>query len=559
MQNRQNKLNTELYIAKRMLEKGDGDKKVSKPIVFLAITGITLGIAVMILSISIASGFQKEVREKIVGFGSHVQISSSYNNVSFESSPLLIDEINIEEITKDAAVANVQIYAYKPAIMQAKNSQEENEEGETIRDIQGVVFKGISSDFNSEFFGKHLKKGTIPHYNNKTISDSVLISEYIAKKLRLSIHDKVSTFFVKQAGPKQRNLIVAGIYETGLEDFDKQFCFIDINQIRKLNEWGISTFLQLQEECEHGFLVLEAKVFGGNKNYRYSWNNGAFGIEAKQLLCPLKDTVIQLVASDFESNGYLEPEELKSIPDTAWLTIKVEGNKELTCNCNQKSSLLNPEYLNDSVTKFQFNDIQFTTTLRTSGGSADKYSGGVEVLLKEFEQLEKGEDIIESYVGPQFNVTTIVNQNEEIFNWLAMLDMNVYIIIGLMILVAIINMTSALMVLILEKTQMIGILKALGATNWSVRKVFIYNGAYLIFKGMLYGNLLAIIVMVLQNQFHIITLPQENYYVSVVPMDFPVLALASINLGAFVVCYLALVLPSYIVTKITPVKAIKFD
>lgn len=559
MQNRQNKLNTELYIAKRMLEKGTGDKKVSKPIVFLAIAGITLGIAVMILSISIASGFQKEVREKIVGFGSHVQISSSYNNVSFESSPLLINDIPILEIEKDKAVENVQVYAYKPAIMQAKDSKMSSEDGEVIRDIQGVIFKGISNDFNPDFFRKHLKEGIIPSYNDNSISDSILISKYIASKLQLATNDKVSTFFVKQEGPKQRSLIVAGIYETGLEDFDKQFCFMDIDHVRKLNEWGVSAFLQIQEECKHGFLVLEAKVFGGNKNYRYSWNKSSFGVEDKQLLCPVKDTVIELIASDFQSNGYLDPEEQVSIADTAWLTIEVEGGELLNCNCSQENSPLNLEYLNDSVISFEFKGKSIQTTLRTSGGSASQYSGGVEVLLKEFNQLEKGEDIIESYVGPQFNVTTIVNQNEEIFNWLEMLDMNVYIIIGLMILVAIINMTSALMVLILEKTQMIGILKSLGATNWSVRKVFIYNGAYLIFKGMIYGNLLALIVIFLQNQFHIITLPQENYYVSVVPMDYPVLAMFFVNLGAFFVCYLALVLPSYIVTKITPVKAIKFD
>lgn len=542
-----------------MLEKGGDTKKVSKPIVFLAIAGITLGIAVMILSISIASGFQKEVREKIIGFGSHVQITSSYNNVSFESSPLLISEINRAEIQQNPKVNSVQVYAYKPAIMQAKLSLEETEDGEAIRDIQGVVFKGISSDFNSTFFQKHLKEGRIPTFTQKGISDSILVSRYIANKLRLTINDKVSTFFVKQEGPKQRNLVVAGIYETGLEDFDKQFCFIDINQVRKLNEWGIETFLQVQEKCDHGFIVIEAKVFGGNQNYRYSWNGGDFGIESKKIFCPVKDTIIQLVASDFESNGYLEPEEQKSIPDTAWLSIKVSESKINDCNCDQLNTNLKPNYKNDSTTLFTIGNNTLTTTLTTSGGSGSSYSGGIEVLLNEFEQLVEGEKIVEKYVGPQYNVTTVIDQNEEIFNWLEMLDMNVYIIIGLMILVAIINMTSALMVLILEKTQMIGILKALGASNWSVRKIFIYNGAYLISKGLLYGNLLAVSIILLQNYFQIITLPQENYYVSVVPMDFPVLILLLVNLCAFIVCYFALVLPSYIVTKISPVKAIKFD
>lgn len=540
-----------------MLENKKGEKKVSKPIVFLAIAGITLGIAVMLLSISIASGFQKEVRQKIIGFGSHVQISSSYNNLSFESSSLKMNEIPIEEIKKDEAVKHIQVYAYKPAIMQAKQTDAVNSEGQKIRDILGVVFKGVSSDFNKDFFQKHLKEGQIPNYTSGNTNDSIVVSKYIANKLQLKINDKVATFFVKQEGPKQRNLIVAGIYETGLEDFDKQFSFIDINQVRKLNEWGISAYLQIEEYCEHGFVIVAGKVFGGNQNYRYSWNNQPFNAEAKQIFCPIKDTVIQLVASDFESNSYLDPLEQKSIADTAWLIIKTEGRNN--CNCESGSVSLNPEYLNDSVTKYFTQDGSFTTTLRTSGGSGKHYSGGVEVLLNKFEDLDRGEEIIESYVGPQFNVSTVVTQNEEIFNWLEMLDMNVYIIIGLMIIVAIINMTSALMVLILEKTQMIGVLKALGATNWSVRKVFIYNGAYLILKGLIYGNLLALLIIFIQNKFHVITLPQENYYVSIVPMDFPVIAILIVNLGAFLICYLALVLPSFIVTKITPVKAIKFD
>jgi len=551
-------LNTELYIAKRMLENGKKGNKISKPIVTLAISGITLGIAVMILSISIASGFQKEVREKIVGFGSHVQITNSYNNISYESSAMLVSEIDTQQIANNPTVTNVQIFAYKPAIMQSKNSLEKNENGEKIRDIQGVVFKGIGKDFDPSYFQSHLVKGHIPLFEKKEINDSILISQYIANKLHLKIGDKASTFFIKQEGPKQRNLIVAGIYETGLEDFDKRFCFIDIKQIRKLNQWGISTYLSINENCEHGFLVVEASVFGGNQNYRYSWNNKEFDIESKQILCPIKDTVIKVVASDFQSRGYLEPLDMISVPDTAWLKIKVDATNT-KCKCATPNEPLDIEYINDSTTQFYINGSKVTTILTTSGGSDKYYSGGIEILLANFKDLEKGEEIIENYVGPLYNVTTIVSQNEEIFNWLEMLDMNVYIIIGLMILVAIINMTSALMVLILEKTQMIGILKALGATNWSVRKIFIYNGAYLIFKGMLYGNILALCIIFLQNQFSIITLPQENYFVSIVPMDFPLSSILLVNIGAFIVCYLALVLPSYIVTKITPVKAIKFD
>ncbi len=550
-------MNTALYIAKRMLENKGVTQNRSKPIVFLAIAGITLGISVMILSISIASGFQKEVREKIVGFGSHIQISSSYNNVSFESSPLLVSEIDTAEIRNDKQVKSVQVFAYKPAIIQSKNKREKD--GKIIRDIQGVVFKGIGADFNSSFFSTHLIEGEVPKYSEDLVSDSILVSKVIADKLNVKTGEKVAVFFIKETGPQQRNFIVSGIYETGLEDFDKQFCFVDINQIRRLNNWGISAHLRVNENCEYNYVVLEALARGGNKNYRYQWGNKKFSAENKQILCPIKDTVIRVVVSDFEAMGYLEPLEMQSMPDTAWLMIKVSGDENIKCNCRTKEESLQVVYINDSTTQFTKDGVTFTTILRTSGGSSNQYSGGIEVLLNEFEQLGNGEEVIENYISPIYNVTTIVQQNEEIFNWLNMLDMNVYIILGLMILVAIVNMTSALLVLILEKTRTIGILKALGADDWMVQKIFIYNGAFLILKGIIYGNLLAFAIILLQNEFHFLTLPQENYYVSVVPMYFPVLSIIVVNVLAFIVCYLALILPSYIITKITPVKAIKFE
>ena len=113
--------------------------------------------------------------------------------------------------------------------------------------------------------------------------------------------------------------------------------------------------------------------------------------------------------------------------------------------------------------------------------------------------------------------------------------------------------------MILEKTQMIGILKSLGSTNWSIRKIFIYNGGLLILIGILLGNLIAISIIIIQNQFGLITLPQENYFVSTVPMHFPILPYLLINAGAFIICFAALIIPSYLITKISPIKAIKVE
>ena len=542
-------MNTELYIAKRMLKGKSSNKKISRPIVSLAIIGITLGIAVMLLSVSIATGFQKEIRDKVIGFGSHIQITPEFGNLSFESTPMIADQPFLKDISNEEKVKHIQNFAYKPAIIQTR--------GYKKKEIQGVIFKGITQDFDPSFFQKNLVTGKIPIYTNEAINDSILISSYVAKKLKLELNEKVTIYFVKETGPKQRNLIIAGIYETGMEDFDKQFAIIDINHIRKLNGWGITANLFLKDECRNGFPVIEAQVVGGNENYRYSWNGSSYSDEYEIILCPIRDTAIQLIATDFASYSYLDEPEPNSVPDTAWLSIKVDN--AFSCDCSSSDMGIDFDMVDDNTLKYYFNGNTITTTLKTSGGSAKYYTGGFEILLKEYHDLFVANDLIEKHTTREFSVSTITERNEEIFNWLNMLDLNVYIIIGLMILVAIINMTSALLVIILERTQMIGILKALGQGNWSIRKIFLYNGGYLITKGMLYGNIVAIGMIVLQNQFHILTLPQANYYVSVVPMSFPITAIILVDVCAFALCFIALVLPSYMITRISPVKAIKFE
>lgn len=538
-----------------MLKDNSSGKTISRPIVWLAIAGITLGIAVIILSISIATGFQKEIRDKVIGFGSHIQITNDYSNYSFESSSMLSDQEFLENIKQEPKVKHIQNIAYKPAIIQSRETTNVSED--EVRDIQGVVFKGIDNGFDKTFFEQNLISGKFPIFLPNIANDSILISKYMADKLQLAIHEKVSVFFIKEDGPKQRNLIVSGIYETGMDDFDKQFALIDLDHIRKLNQWGISTQLFVREECENGFPVIEALVTGGNENYQYSWNNGSYTGTYKTVICPEKDTTIMVVSTDFQSDSYLDELEAESIPDTAWLAIKLE--QPFNCNCESSNAAFQMEPINDSTTKYSISNNSFTTTLKTSGGSGKYYTGSFEVLLHKYEDLFNAEELIQKHVTMEFNVTSIIDRNEEIFNWLNMLDMNVYIIIGLMILVAIINMSAALLVLILERTQMIGVLKALGGNNWSIRKIFLYNGGYLITKGILYGNILAFGIIFLQNQFEIITLPQSNYYVSVVPMAVPFVSLLLVNIATFIVCYLALVMPSYMITRISPVKAIRFE
>ena len=536
-----------------MLKKHGSNKMLSQPIVFLAIIGIALGVSVMILSSSVASGFQKEIRNKVIGFGAHVQIESEYGNQSFESNPMIIDTNFYTLLKNEEKIKHVQYYANKPAILQSKSKNITNKNGKIIRDIEGIIFKGVDQNYNADFFKKRILKGHFPVFENNSINDSIVISKYISSRLQLNINDKVSTFFIKENGPKQRNLIVAGIYETGLEDFDKRFAFIDLNQIRKINSWGIQTVLSVNTSIIDGTISLKANSFGGNGNYKYSWNNGPYKTNNNFIIPINKDTLVKVISSDFDYSFLITDSENISIPDTATISIKFHAKSALNFNCSElsltSSSFNKNSYENDC--------FSLQTTYNISKGTGQYYTGGIEILLHDYNELFNGAEIVKKHVGPEYRISTIIERNQEIFNWLKMLDLNVYIIIGLMIAVAVINMTAALLVIILEKTQMIGTLKSLGANNWSIRKIFIYNGGYLIIVGLVIGNIIGISIISLQTNFEIITLPKENYFVSIVPMHFSMMNIVLINIGAFLTCFAALIFPSYFITKISPIKAIK--
>ena len=535
-----------------MLKKHGKSKKLSQPIVFLAIIGIALGIAVMILSSSVATGFQNQIRNKVIGFGSHVQIESQFGNESFESSPMLIDSSSIKQLNNEEKIKHVQLYAYKPAILQSKNNSIKDQNGKTIRDIEGIIFKGVDQRFDTSFIAANIKSGSFPKFMPNQKNDSIVISNYMAARLQLEVNDKVSTFFMKDQGPKQRILIVSGIYDTGLEDFDKKFGFIDINQIRKINAWGIRTTLTLNQSIIDSALVVVANSFGGNGNYQYNWNNEGYNL-ANTLKIPLyKDTTISVVSSDFEPSITFEKPAIRSLADTALITIKYTP-KNIKAKCNEL--YFKATQSNTIVYENACFEVSASSTI--SSGTGKYYCGGIEIILHDYKDLFIGKEIVQNYIGPQYRVSTITERNMEIFNWLKMLDVNVYIIISLMIAVAIINMTAALLVIILEKTQMIGILKSLGASNWSVRKIFIYNGGYLILVGLLIGNALGLSLIFIQSNFELITLNEENYFVRVVPMELPMFNLLLINIGAFVICLTALILPSYFITKISPINAIR--
>jgi lipoprotein-releasing system permease protein len=188
----------------------------------------------------------------------------------------------------------------------------------------------------------------------------------------------------------------------------------------------------------------------------------------------------------------------------------------------------------------------------------DDQVGHFEVFVNDYNTLDQTWKAILKQTPSQVDVTTVKQQFPTIFEWISIFDGNIYGIIGIMILVAGINMITALLVLILERTQMIGILKALGSSNNAIRKIFIYNATYLIIVGLFWGNIIGLGLLFAQKYFNLIPLNPANYYVDSVPVFLNVGFIVAVNVGTFVLCLLMLLLPSYIVSKISPVKAIKF-
>ncbi len=417
-------MNTELFIAKRLFFDKKSSNGLSKRIINIALVGIALGLAVMILSVSIVTGFKNEIRDKVIGFGSHIQIINFDSNYSYETQPIEKNQPFLSKIKQIENISSINIFGTKPGIIKTENS------------IQGINFKGVSEDYNWSFFEKHLIQGTIPEFDDTARSNKILISQKVTQLLKLSIGDPVVTVFINkdERNPRIMQFIIGGIYNTGLEEFDNIFIIGDIKNIQRLNNW----------------------------------------------------------------------------------------------DQNQVS--------------------------------------GFEVSLVNFDQLEQSESQIRDLVinynedpGTALRTISIPRKYPQIFDWLAILDMNVWVILTLMVLVAGFNMISALLVLILERISMVGILKSMGSPNWSIRKTFLYLSGFLISRGLIWGNIIGIVILLLQKYFKIIPLDPASYFVEVVPVNFSIPDILLLNIGTMTIVLIILLVPSYYISKISPEKTIRFN
>jgi lipoprotein-releasing system permease protein len=414
-------MNLPYFIAHRLIKGRREGTSFSRPINVIAIIGIAMGLAVMILAVAILTGFKQQIREKVVGFGSNIQIVNFDSNISFETVPINEGQEFIPKIKNLPGVKHVQVFATKAGII------------ETDEDIQGVVLKGVGSDFDWSYFKSNIVNGSVFTVNDTSRTDKVIISKKISDMLLLHTGDSFSMFFV-QDPPRLRKFTVSGIYETSLEEFDKMYVFCDIGHIKRLNGWN---------------------------------DNQVSGFE--------------IFINDFD---------------------KLE---------------------------------EMTAAIREAVGY----------------KIKEGEE--------NFKVINIRTKYPQIFDWLNFQDINVIIIIFLMLVVAGFNMISGLLILILEKTNMIGVLKAVGSDDKIIRRVFLYQAAYLIAKGLLWGNLIGIGLAFLQLKTGLITLDPSSYYIKTVPVNLNLLHILMLNAGTMAAIIIMLLVPSNLISRITPVKAIRYD
>ncbi len=456
----------------------------------------------MFISLSILIGFREEIQNKIIGFGSHIQISKISSSQNTEAEKIELNSKIISDIQSLDYVDHIQIYATKGALI-------ENNDG-----LEGIVVKGISKDYNWRFLEEHLLEGRIIELNDSSATNEILISKTLANKLSFVLNDKASVYFINSTEDfRVRKLKIVGIFSTDLAEFDNQQIIGDIKHIRKINNWGIRANLVARDSLNKG-VYLKAGAFGGDLFYKYSWSNQLSG-PGPHFIKTTKDTSIYVVVND--DSG--------TIPDTAF--IEIDSNQNYT--------------------------------ISTSGGSYSNYIGGYEVLLKDISNLEEKQLEIDDFVTYDLISNNFESLNKELFSWLEMIGVNSQIIIVLMIVVAIINMTSTIIIIILEKTKLIGLLKALGTANWSIRKIFLYNASKMILKGLVLGNIIAIGLLLIQKHFQIIKLNPESYSLSEVPVGLNWTYFLLLDLGIFVICISVLLIPSWIITKLDPVKALRFN
>lgn len=414
-------MNFPLFIAKRIYNDPGDKQKVSRPAIRIATIGVAIGLAVMIVSVSVVLGFKHTIRDKAIGFGSHITVAEFSTINGINQYPICMDDSMVNLLRKINGVKHVQRFAMTQGILKTEN------------DFLGVMFKGVDEKFDTTFVHQYLVEGTIPTFSGTSSKQQILISKLMADKLQLHAGQSVYAYFINN-NVRARKFTIAGIYQTNLKKYDEVICFTDLYTAVKINGWE-----------------------------------------------PDQATGAELTVNDFE---------------------KIDQTEE--------------------------------TIIALVNRTKDKYHH-------------------------TYSSATVQESNPQIFSWLNLLDLNVWIILVLMICVAGFTMISGLLIIILERTNMIGVLKALGSRNKAIRHTFLWFAVFIISMGLLWGNVIGIGLVLLQQHTGIVTLDAASYYVDTAPVELNIPLIVLLNAATLLITVFVLVAPSYLVSRIQPAKAIKFE
>jgi lipoprotein-releasing system permease protein len=415
-------MNFPLFIARRIYGESDTRQMVSRPAIRIATAGVAIGLAVMIVSVSVVFGFKHTIRDKVVGFGSHIQVGNFMTLQAGEQYPVQMGDSMMAALRNTQGVSHVQRFAMKQGILKTDN------------DFLGVAFKGVGPEFDSTFIHQNMVEGTIPAFSDSASTNRLLISKPMADKLRLKTGERIFAYFIDENGVRARRFTISGIYQTNLSQYDDIICYTDLY-----------------------------------------------------------------------------------------------------------------------------------TTVRLNGWKSDQVSGA-EVSVSNFDRVDETEAIYINKVnrqtdayGETYSTKTIRELNPQIFSWLDLLDMNVWIILALMTAVAAVTMISGLLIIILERTTMIGVLKALGARNKTIRHTFLWFAVFMIGRGLIIGNILGIGLVVLQRLTGLVKLDADTYYVSTVPVELNLPIILLLNIATLIISVLVLIGPSYLISHIHPAKSMRYE
>lgn len=415
-------MNVSFFIAHKLYKDKGGRQHVSRPAITIATAGVAIGLVVMLLSVFVVLGFKHTIRDKVIGFGSHIQVTNFMTQMSSDQAPIAMNDSMIKVIGGIEGVKHVERFAYKQGILK------------TDSDFLGVMFEGVAQEYDTTFIHQNMVAGSIPKFSDSQSGNHILISQNIADKLKVNAGDRIFAYFIDENGVRMRRFTIQGIYQTNLSQYDQVMCFADLYTTVKLNAW--------------------------------------------------------------------QPDQVSGA------AITVNDFKQLD-----------------------------------------------EVESRFVEKINRTED----RYGETYATQTIRDINPQIFSWLDLLDMNVWIILVLMVSVAGVTMISGLLIIILERTTMIGVLKALGTRNKTIRHIFLWFAAFIIGRALLIGNAIALGMALLQQWTGIIKLNPATYYVSTVPVEINIPLLIILNVATLLISLFVLIAPSYLISHIHPAKSMRYE